>query len=47
MTPLYHIQTTTGLIQIHARDRAAAITAALELAGPGAKLVNTTQPGEW
>jgi hypothetical protein len=47
MTPLYHIQTTAGLIRIHARNRAAAITAALELAGPGAKLVNTTRQGEW
>ena len=47
MTPLYHILTTAGLVSIHARTRAAAITAALELAGPNAKLVNTTKPGEW
>ena len=47
MTPLYHILTTAGLIRIHARNRAAAILSALELAGPNAKLVSTTKPGEW
>ena len=47
MIPLYHILTTAGLIQIHARNRTAAITAALELAGPEAKLIHEYMEGEW
>ena len=47
MLTLYHVITTAGLIPVHARTRDIAIRSALELAGRGAKLINTTKPGEW
>jgi hypothetical protein len=48
MTPrLYHIQLTTGPIELYAITQAQAIRTALELAGPGARVVRVRREGEW
>ena len=47
MTRPYRITTTQGQQHLMARTRAAAIRAALELAGPGAKVLSCLMEGEW
>jgi hypothetical protein len=48
MTPrLYHIQLTTGPIELYAITQAQAIRTALELAGPGAKVLRVWREGDW
>lgn len=43
----YRITTTQGQHHLMARSRAGAISAALELAGPGAKVLSCLLEGEW
>jgi hypothetical protein len=48
MTPsLYHVQLTTGPIELYAITQAQAISAALELAGPGARVLRVARLGDW
>lgn len=48
MTPrLCHVQTTHGPIELYAVTQAQAIRTALELAGPGVKVVIVWREGEW
>ena len=48
MTPrLYHIHLTTGPIELYAVTQAQAIATALELAGPGAKVLRVWRQGDW
>jgi hypothetical protein len=48
MTPrLYHIQLTTGPIELYALTQAQAIATALELAGPGARVLRVARQGDW
>jgi hypothetical protein len=47
MPRLYHIQTTAGAWEVLAVTIQQAITTALELAGPGAKVVRVTRQGDW
>ena len=44
---LYHVQTTHGPIELYAITQAQAIVTALELAGPGARLIRVWREGEW
>jgi hypothetical protein len=47
MPRLYHVQLTTGPIELYAVTAAQAVTAALELAGPGAQVLRVCRQGEW
>ena len=48
MTPrLYHVQLSNGPIELYAISTTQAISTALELAGPGAKVVRVWREGEW
>jgi len=43
----YIVYTTVGLWEIVAISAAQAVTTALELAGPGAKVLRIARQGEW
>jgi len=47
MPRLYHIQLTTGRIEIYAVTQTQAISSALELAGPGVRVVRVARQGDW
>ncbi len=47
MPRLYHVQLTTGPIELYAVTQAQAIRTALELAGPGARVVRVARQGDW
>jgi hypothetical protein len=47
MPRLYHVQLTTGPIELYAITQAQAITTALELAGPGARVLRVARQGDW
>jgi hypothetical protein len=47
MPRLYHVQLTTGPIELYAVTQAQAIASALELAGPGAKVIRVARQGDW
>ena len=47
MPRLYHIATTLGSWELLAVTQQQAITAALELAGHGARLLRCWREGEW
>jgi hypothetical protein len=47
MPRLYHVQLTTGPIELYAFTQAQAIATAVELAGPGARLLRVARPGDW
>ena len=48
MTPrLYHVQLTTGPIELYAITQSQAIRTALELADPGARVIRVWREGEW
>jgi len=47
MPRLYHIQLTTGPIELYAITQAQAISTALELAGPGARVLRVARLGDW
>jgi len=44
---LYHVQLTTGPIELYALSQAQAISTALELAGPGARVLRVWREGDW
>ncbi len=44
---LYHVQTTHGPIELYALTQAQAIRTALELAGPGARVLRVSRQGDW
>ena len=44
---LYHVQTTLGSFELYAVTQAQAVSSALELAGPGARVVRVWREGEW
>jgi hypothetical protein len=44
---LYHVQLTTGPIELYAVTQAQAIATALELAGPGARVLRVSREGDW
>jgi hypothetical protein len=44
---LYHIQLTTGSVELYAITQAQAIRTALELAGPGATVLRVWREGDW
>jgi hypothetical protein len=44
---LYHVQLTTGPIELYAVTQAQAISSALELAGPGARVLRVARLGDW
>jgi hypothetical protein len=43
----WNVATTAGTFSLHAPTAAAAITSALELAGPGAQVLQVSREGEW
>ena len=43
----YRVTTTQGIHTLMARTPASAISTALELSGPGARLLSCLQEGEW
>lgn len=47
MPRLYLIHTTTGPIELYAVTAAQAVSAALELAGPGARVLRISRQGDW
>jgi hypothetical protein len=47
MPRLYHIHLTTGPIELYAITLAQAIASALELAGPGARVLRVARQGDW
>jgi hypothetical protein len=47
MPRLYHVQLTTGPIELYAVSQAQAISTALELAEPGARVLRLWRKGEW
>jgi hypothetical protein len=48
MTPrLCHVQLTTGPIELYAVTQAQVIASALELAGPGARVLRVSREGDW
>jgi hypothetical protein len=47
MPGLYHVQLTTGAIELYAVTAAQAIRTALELAAPGAKVLRVCRQGDW
>jgi hypothetical protein len=47
MPRLYHVSTTHGPIELYALTQAQAIATALELAGPGAKVLRVCREGDW
>jgi hypothetical protein len=47
MPRLYHVQLTTGPIELYAITQTQAIATALELAGPCAKVLKVWREGEW
>jgi hypothetical protein len=47
MPRLYHDHTTHGAIELYAVSAAQAVSAALELAGPGAQVLRVCRQGEW
>jgi hypothetical protein len=47
MPRLYHVHLTTGPIELYAMTAAQAITTALELAGPGARVIRVCRQGDW
>ena len=44
---LCQIQLTTGPIELYAVTQAQAISTALELAGPGARVLRIARQGDW
>jgi hypothetical protein len=47
MPRLYHVHTTAGPFELYAVTAAQAVTAALELAGPGARVIRISREGDW
>jgi hypothetical protein len=47
MPRLYHVQLATGPIELYAITQAQAIATALELAGPGARVLRVARQGDW
>jgi hypothetical protein len=47
MPRLYHVHLTTSAIELYAVTAAQAVTAALELAGPGAQVLRVCRQGDW
>jgi len=47
MPRLYHVQTTLGPIDLYALTQDQAIRTALELAGPGSRMLRVWREGEW
>lgn len=47
MPRLFHIVTTAGTFELMAMSAAQACSAALELAGPGARILRITREGDW
>ncbi len=47
MPRLYHVHTTAGPFELMAVTAAQACSAALELAGPGARILRISREGEW
>jgi hypothetical protein len=47
MPRLYHVQLITGPIELYAVTQAQAIATALELAGPGARVLRIARQGDW
>ena len=47
MPRLYHVQLTTGPIELYAITQAQSITTALELAEPGARVLRIARQGDW
>lgn len=45
--PTFRVTTTAGAFTLLASTRTAAITSALELAGPGAQVLQINREGEW
>lgn len=43
----YRVHLSTGAVEIYARTAAAAVSAALELAGPDASVIRVCQLGDW
>jgi hypothetical protein len=47
MPRLYHIHTTAGAFELMAVSAAQAVSTALELAGPGARVLRVSRQGDW
>lgn len=47
MPRLYHIHTTAGPFELMAVTAAQAVSTALELAGPGARVLRVSRQGDW
>lgn len=47
MPRLYTIHTTAGAFELYAVTAAQAATTALELAGPGARILRISRQGDW
>jgi hypothetical protein len=47
MPRLFHIHTTAGRVELYAVTAAQAVATALELAGPGARVLRVVRQGEW
>ena len=47
MPSLYHVEITTGQIELYAVRQAQVIASALEPAGPGARVLRVRREGEW
>jgi hypothetical protein len=47
MPRLYHVHTTAGAIELWAVTAAQAVATALELAGPGARILRICRAGDW
>jgi hypothetical protein len=47
MPRLYHVQLTTGPIELYAITQAQAVSAALEPAEPGARVLRAARLGDW
>jgi hypothetical protein len=47
MPRLFHVHTTNGTWELMAFTAAQAITTALELAGPGARVLRVARQGDW
>jgi hypothetical protein len=47
MPRLYHVHLTTGPVELYAFTQAQAVATALELAGPGARVLRAWREGDW
>jgi hypothetical protein len=47
MPRLYHVHTTAGAWEVWAMTAAQAVSTALELAGPGSKVLRVCREGDW